>query len=59
MADIEPEAILELAESLGLPIAQEYRAAVAANFTRLLEQASLVTAVELPEQPGDQAEFEP
>jgi hypothetical protein len=52
-------AILELAASLGIPVAEAYRDGVIANYERLLQQASLVMAFPLPETSDSPSEFEP
>ena len=39
-----PDSMLELAALLGIPIAEEYRETVIANYAQLLEQAALVMA---------------
>jgi hypothetical protein len=51
--------ILEIAASLGIPVAEAYRDGVIANYERLLLQASLVMAFPLPETSDSPAEFEP
>jgi len=53
------QAILEVAASLGIPVAEAYRDGVIANYERLLQQASLVMAFPLPETSSSPAEFEP
>ena len=52
-------AVLDIAATLGLPVAEDYRASVIQNYERLLEQAALVMAVKLPEDADDHAEFVP
>ena len=54
------DAVVEVAEQLGLPIPEACREGVVANYRRLLEQAALVMAAPLPETPQDhQADFVP
>ena len=53
------QAILEVAASLGIPVAEAYRDGVIANYERLLQQASLVMTFPLPETSDSPAEFEP
>jgi hypothetical protein len=53
-------AILEIAASLGIPVAEAYRGGVLENYERLLQQAALVMAAPLPDTGEDHhAEFEP
>ena len=53
-------AILDIAATLGLPVAEEYQASVIQNYERLLEQAALVMAVKQPDDAADShAEFVP
>ena len=59
MAAEKRNAILEIAASLGIPVAEAYRDGVIANYERLLQQASLVMAFPLPASSDSSAEFEP
>ena len=59
MAAEDRNTILEIAASLGIPVAKAYRDGVIANYERLLLQASLVMAFPLPETSNSPAEFEP
>ena len=59
MAAEDRNAILEIATSLGIPVAEAYRNGVIASYERLLVQASLVMAFPLPETSDSPAEFEP
>ena len=51
--------LAQIALRLGLPIPEAYRAGVLANFDRLLDQAQLVMALELPPVAAPKPEFEP
>lgn len=54
------DAVLEIAEQLGLPIPEAYRDGVVANYRRLLEQAALVMAAPALDAVQDhQTEFIP
>jgi len=53
-----PENIAAIAERLGFPISEAYREGVAQAFERLLEQAALVMAAEVPVGPCG-TDFEP
>lgn len=59
MAAEDRNVILEIAASLGIPVAEAYRDGVIANYERLLLQASLVMAFPLAETSHSPAEFEP
>ena len=47
-----PDDIESIAERLGFPIPEAYRDSVAQAFARLLEQAALVMAAEVPGDGG-------
>jgi hypothetical protein len=51
--------ILAIAERLGFPIPEPYRAGVAEAYARLLEQAALVMAAELEGKPDTGTDFVP
>jgi hypothetical protein len=59
VATEDRNAILEIATSLGIPVAEAYRNGVIASYERLLVQASLVMAFPLPETSDSPSEFEP
>jgi hypothetical protein len=59
VASQTPDAVLGIAASLGIPVAEAYRDDVAANYERLLRQAALVMAYPLPESRDSPQEFEP
>jgi hypothetical protein len=53
-------AILQIADRLGFPVPEAYRAGVIANYERLMQQAALVMAAPLSEIHEDhRAEFVP
>ena len=54
-----PDDIAAIAERLGFPIPEPYREGVALAFARLLEQAALVMAADVPSDPGGSTDFIP
>ena len=59
MTRTAPDDILAIAERLGFPIPEPYRAGVAEAFARLLDQAALVMAAELDSTPDSGMDFVP
>lgn len=59
MTSAAPDDILAIAERLGFPIPEPYRAGVTEAFARLLEQAALVMSAELEGEPGSATDFVP
>ena len=59
MPSAAPDDILILAERLGFPIPEPYRAGVAEAFARLLDQAALVMSAELDGKPDSTPDFIP
>jgi hypothetical protein len=59
MTSAPPDDILALAERLGFPIPEIYRAGVAEAFARLLDQAALVMSAELEGKPDNTTDFIP
>jgi len=54
------DAILEIAERLGIAVPEAYRDGVIVNYQRLLEQAAVVMAAPLPDTcQDDHADFVP
>jgi len=51
--------ILAIAERLGFPIPEPYRAGVAEAYARLLDQAALVMAAEIEGRPESATDFVP
>jgi hypothetical protein len=59
MTRAAPEDIVTIAERLGFPIPEPYRAGVAQAFALLLEQAALVMAARLEAKPDSGTDFVP
>jgi Protein of unknown function (DUF4089) len=55
----EPPNIEAIAERLGFPVPEAYRAGVAEAFARLLEQAALVMSADMEEKPDSALDFVP
>lgn len=51
--------ILDIAATLGFPVPADYRAGVLENYARLLDQAALVMATQLPPELDEPSEFVP
>ena len=59
MTRTAPDDILAIADRLGFPIPEPYRAGVAEAFTRLLDQAALVMAAEVEGKHDSDTAFVP
>ena len=59
MTSAAPDDVLAIAERLGFPIPEPYRAGVAEAFARLLEQAALVMSAKLEGKPDSVTDFVP
>ncbi len=59
MTSAAPDDILAIAERLGFPIPDPYRAGVAEAFARLLAQAALVMSADLHGEPDNSTDFVP
>jgi Protein of unknown function (DUF4089) len=59
MTSTAPDDILAIAEHLGFPIPEPYRAGVTEAFARLLDQAALVMAAEVKGTSESATDFVP